>query len=94
MKVYISGDTSGPPQTKFKFKDAEAYLKNNNHIPINPLKIDPSNRIEVLANCDAIFLLADWAQSQESIMEKHIADTTGKKILFDSLVEENKNLKG
>jgi len=94
MKVYISGDTSGPPQTKFKFEDAEVYLKNNNHIPVNPLKIDPSRRNEVLASCDAIFLLGDWAQSQESLMEKHIADTTGKKILFDSVIEEHKNLKG
>lgn len=93
MKVYISGDTSGLPQTRFKFDDAEDYLKKNNHTPVNPFKIDKTKlapwpvRMEVLASCDAIFLLCGWLNCNDSQIEKHYADILGKVIMFESWIE-------
>lgn len=96
MKVYISGDTSGLPQVKYRFEDAEAYLTKNNHIPVNPFKIDRSKlaplpvRMEALAGCDAIFLLTDWISCDDSKIEKYYSDITGKAIMFESRIEEGK----
>ena len=95
MKLYISGDTEAIPlkDIRVKFDEAEKYLKKQNHIPVNPFKIDESKlapwpaRLEILASCDAIFLLSNWLYNKESIMEKYYADVTGKEVLFESRIE-------
>jgi len=88
MKVYISGNTIGLPQ-RFRFEDAEAYLTKNNHSPVNPFNCSTlSSRIELLSNCDAIFLLTDWLSCNDSRIEKYYADITGKLIMFESRIEE------
>ena len=89
MKVYISGDnTSHPKDIKTRFEDAENYLRNISHTPINPLNCSTlASRIEILSTCDAIFLLSGWLNSCEAKIEKHVADLTGKVILFESRIE-------
>lgn len=92
MKVFISGDTSGPlKDIKIRFEDAEDYLRKIKHTPINPLNCSTiASRIELLSTCDAIFLLSGWLNSCESKIEKNVADLTGKVILFESRIEIDK----
>jgi hypothetical protein len=97
-KTYITGQLEPFSQdVRNKFQDAENRLSEMNRIPINPLKINAYQlapwpvRLEMLSACDAIFLLNDFTQSKESLIEKYISEITGKEILFQSLVEENIN---
>jgi hypothetical protein len=44
------------------------------------LKMD----IQLLLNCDAIYMLRDWESSQGATMEHHIASTLGLKIMYET----------
>lgn len=93
MRIYISGLIT--EDAGILFDEAECLLKDLNHVPINPLKINSYQlapwpvRLELLSSCEAIFLLNDFTQSKESIIEKYFSEVTGKEIMFQSLVEEN-----
>jgi hypothetical protein len=96
MKLYISGNTAELPIKDIivKFEEAEKYLKKQNHVPVNPFKIDESKlaswpaRLEVLSGCDGIFLISNWLSSKEAMMERYFSGVTGKEILFESRIEE------
>ena len=99
MRVYISGNTAGLSvhDKGTKFHEAEIYLKKLKHEPVNPLKINSNviaslpDRLGVLADCEAIFLLSGWPLDKEALIEKYYSTITGKEILFESrLEEENK----
>jgi hypothetical protein len=94
--TYISGLIGTlTDEVKVKFEAAEEYLKEINHTPINPLKINTyrlaiwPDRLLVLADCHSIFLLSDWLQSEESRMEKYYCEVTGKDIIFQSRMEND-----
>lgn len=99
MKTYITGHILEPftQDVKDKFGKAENYLIEMNHVPINPLKINSYQlapwpvRLELLSSCDGIYLLNDFLQSRESIIEKYVCEISGKKVIFQSLMEENTN---
>lgn len=97
MKTFISGLIRlHTDDDKVKFEKAEYYLKEMNHYPINPLKINNyclaswPIRLETLSSCEAIFLLSDWLQSEESRMEKYYSEVTGKEVLFQSRLENDR----
>lgn len=94
MRIYISGDLS----CSLKFHQAEAYLLQQKHTPVNPFKTDCnklgswSKRLEIISGCDAIYLLANWINSKESIAEKYYCLALGKQIMFESCIEEENRL--
>lgn len=94
-KTYITGQIEPFSEAvKDKFDKAENYLKEMNHVPINPLKINAyqlapwSQRLELLSGCTGIFLLNDSIQSTESIIEKHLCELSGKEIIFQAHIDE------
>lgn len=100
MKIFISGDTVSltSKDRRLKFNEAEIYLKKLNYDVVNPLKIDCeslapwTDRLVILTSCDAIFLLSNWLNSKESMMEKYYSSVTGKDILFESCIEEENKI--
>lgn len=102
MRIYISGKISGLPlrEVKEKFEKAEVHLEELCCIPVNPLKKSGFNPdaswehhmiedIRLLFECDAIYMLDDWLDSRGAIIEKNIAEITGKQVFFQSRLDEN-----
>jgi hypothetical protein len=100
MKIYISGKISRLPfeEVKVKFSLADDYLTKLDYETVNPLDsgIPPSEswQVHMLANiallfkCDAIFLLSDWLDSKGAMIEKHIAEVIGLRILYQSKLKD------
>ncbi len=102
MKVYISGKISGLPlnEVKEKFEKAEEWLEEICCTPVNPLKKAGFNPdaswenhmiedIRLLFDCDAIYMLDDWLNSRGAIIEKSIAEISGKQVYFQSSLDQN-----
>ena len=93
MKVYISGKITGLPanQVRAKFSSAEKHLTSIGYETVNPLDngLTPEHTwaehmiadIRLLFECDAIYLLSDWLDSRGALIEKHIAEILGLKII-------------
>lgn len=87
VKVYIAGRITGDPRYREKFAEAEAALRGEGHIPLNPavlpegMEKDDYMRIctAMLDSADAIGLLGDWTSSPGAQLEMHYADYVGKK---------------
>lgn len=93
MKIYISGKISGLPfsQVQAKFRSAQEHLESLGYTVVNPLDNGLSEQhtwaehmledIKMLFECDAVYLLSDWADSRGAIIEKYIAEISGKQVL-------------
>lgn len=104
MKTYISGKISGLPseEAKKKFKQAESYLQGLGHDVVNPfelrLGVDAPWEshmlfdLKLLFECDSIYMLDNWIESKGAMIEKHIADVRGMKVLFQKKEESEKYL--
>ena len=104
MKTYISGKISGLPseEAKKKFKQAESYLQGLGHDVVNPfelrLGVDAPWEshmlfdLKLLFECDSIYMLDNWIESKGAMIEKHIADVRGMKVLFQTKEESEKYL--
>jgi hypothetical protein len=88
MKVYISGKISGLELKEAieKFSEAAQLAESIGLIPINPLdNVDLTKTweqhmikdIELLFQCQAIFLLDNWKESRGARIEKAISDELG-----------------
>lgn len=88
MKVYISGPISGNKFYKQDFERAEEELRSEGHEPVNPVEeyeegvfmtykeyID--HDMELLAQCDGIYMLRGWRGSKGARLEHQYAVTTG-----------------
>jgi hypothetical protein len=77
MKIYIAGKITGLQfsHVKVKFDHAERWLKTLHYNPVNPVNLFPDAKnvewdqamavcLQVLKNCDAIYLLPDWSDSR------------------------------
>ena len=92
-KIYISGKMSGLPEAVYLkiFKDAEIKLANEGWETLNPSTIKVSNTltykdimlhdIEMLSNCDAIYLLPNWKQSLGALAEAAFAEAVGLEVI-------------
>ncbi|MCL2290845.1 MAG: DUF4406 domain-containing protein [Bacteroidetes bacterium] len=93
MKVYLAGKISGLSfQDVFiKFNAKEFELKRAGHTVVNPIRLVSQSWswekcmkkcIEQLAQCDAIYLLPDWAESRGAKLEYHIAQELKLKLII------------
>ena len=94
QQTYISGKITGMPETAYElFGIAEIELHNIGRVGINPMKEVPLNEsflwsdymlkdIEILFNCDAIYMLRNWGQSKGSRIERAIAIELGLEIIY------------
>lgn len=90
MKAYITGNKAGG-NTPENFSEAEAKLTAEGYEVINPLRSGlPSSspqeakaalNILQLLGSDAVYLLPDWQSDTLAVIEKNIAEFTGKTIL-------------
>lgn len=91
MKVYISGPVTGLPleEAERAFNEAETTILKKGHEPVNPLKNGlPGSAtwhehmrvdIKMLLDCQAIFMLEGWEQSDGARLEWMIAFRLGFK---------------
>lgn len=85
MKVYISGRIKGLPPfySQMRFAQVERKLSDSGHEAVNPWKLDSSDckewddylmrDLEVLKECDAIYMLSNWQESEGAQVEYHFA---------------------
>lgn len=95
MKVYISGKITGDDNYKEKFRKAEEMLKTRGDDVINPAGKDGlqgdnhtwedymRHDIGLLVQCDSIYLLPDWEESQGALLEFYVAAKLGLFIEFE-----------
>lgn len=84
-KVYIAGKITGDPNYKDKFAKAEAALKKNGFIVMNPAILPEGFEWEeymcvtlaMLRVCNYICPLDDWAQSKGASIEMNTANARG-----------------
>ena len=88
MKVYISGPISGSPTYPQSFEKAAEYLRDLGNEVVDPTTIDtPCGRqihgttwnyymregIKLLMDCDRIYMLEGWENSEGARLEQLIA---------------------
>lgn len=93
-KVYISGQITGltEKEVETKFLAGELEIINKGHVPVNPLDL-PHNHdkswasymkkdIIALMDCDAIYMLDNWARSEGARIEHSLAKKLGIEIIY------------
>lgn len=94
LTVYIAGPISGNPNYAATFAAAEAQLKADGYIPMNPAALLPQYifsydaylrmSMAMLHECNAIYLLPGWESSTGAQAEFRYADENQLVIIFDS----------
>lgn len=104
MKVYISGKITGLPlsEAEERFKDAEELISALNLIPVNPLnnglprhsswEEHMTRDIELLKQCEAIFMLENWEDSRGAKIEYDFAIGSGKTIMYENQISNGRDL--
>lgn len=88
MKVYIAGKITNNPNYVEEFEAAEKFLKETQGVDvINPAKNQGYSYREYinmglfqLMQCDAIYLLPNYKDSQGALLEYQYAETVGMRI--------------
>lgn len=92
-KVYISGKITGLSEKVYKnnFNSAELYLTGLGYDVINPVSYTPIKNgawedymkrdLKLLLDCDYIYLLEGWQDSDGASLECTVAETLGIKVL-------------
>lgn len=94
-KIYIAGKITGEHYEKIynKFHKAEIYLYSLNYSVINPTKIIDRDTewkeamrvcIKQLVDCDVVYALKDWKESEGATIEIELAKKLGIKILYQN----------
>ena len=106
MRVYISGKITGTTDYRERFEAAEGYLRGLGHEPVNPVWIgymvklsmpfEPQYEtymaidLAVLQECDAIYFLKGYEDSNGSRREHTKAAALGLRVFYegDNIPEE------
>lgn len=98
MKVYISGQISGLDlaEARTRFADAEELLQGLGFDTVNPwdngLPVDAPwinhlcRDLEMLNECNCIYMMDGWRESRGACIEYDFAIRTGKIVLFESSI--------
>lgn len=102
MKIYISGKITGLPlqEVKERFASAQALLEEIGFETVNPLekglpesatwKQHMVKDIELLLQCDAIYLMENWVDSLGAKIEHDIAKRMDLYFLHESMIDEKR----
>ena len=95
MKLYISGQISNMDYDEAwsLFDSAEFYLIEQGHEPVNPMKSEgaaPGKKwaeyiaedILLLDECEGIYMLPNWQNSNGAKIERHFCEVLGKPIFY------------
>jgi len=95
MKIYISGQISKMDYSEAfdLFQDAEIYLRNWGYEPVNPMKSEgevPGKKwaeyiaedVIILDECDGIYMLPNWRNSDGARIEHHFCEVRNKQIFY------------
>jgi hypothetical protein len=97
MKLYISGNTNLPPdQLREEYRKAVREIGEMGHESLNPFDLlnDGSlpswpERLEALTyQCEGIYLLSGWQESEQASTERYNCLVTGKQIFYQSTEKE------
>lgn len=94
MKVYISGAISADPNFYEKFRQAEETLEDEGYEVVNPAAVFAEGYLDtykqyldadldLLKECDAIYMLHDWYKSKGSRTEHQYAKAVGLWIAYE-----------
>ena len=98
MKVYISGQISGldTAEARKRFAGAEELLQGMGFDTVNPwdngLPVDAPwinhmcRDLEMLNECNCIYMMDGWRESRGACIEYDFAIRTGKSVLFESSI--------
>ncbi len=93
-KVYISGQITGLKEADAfaLFAKAEEHILSKNAEPVNPMKLPHQHDgrwhsymredIKALCDCDAIYMLSNWANSKGAQVEHNLARTLNIEIIY------------
>ena len=98
MKVYVAGKVTGEDRDKcrYKFGYNATKLREQGHKVINPFAMfedmrkgfDKEDEMTIcfaaITICDAVYMLADWHESEGAKMEHKYALDHGKKIIYQA----------
>lgn len=82
MKIYIAGSITNNPNYIEQFTEAEKKLRAKGYEVVNPVKPEGNaykwyidEGLKQLMECDAIYMLIGWINSQGASLEFRYADT-------------------
>ena len=99
MRIYISGKVTGTSDYRFRFLSAERLLRSKGFDVINPVAVNamlPKDTdymqyinmgLQLLSDCDALYLLEGWKDSKGASLEKAYAECMGIHILHEDIAE-------
>lgn len=104
MQIYISGQIIGlcEIEAEKRFQGAEELLKAIGLKPVNPLNNglpkDASwndhmaRDIQILSDCEAIFMLSNWRESRGARIEYEFAVGANKDVLFEKQLSDSNQI--
>lgn len=94
MRIYISGKITGTTDFEQRFGEAEQRLINQGHEVVNPVNLPHEHDkrwhsymkecLKYMLDCDAIYMLSNWMQSEGAIIERAIADSLNIRIIHQN----------
>jgi len=95
-KIYVAGPMRGYPEFNFPhFNEMADMLRENGWDAVNPVDINPDpntpysecmkHDIRELLDCDAIYMLEGWGDSQGATLEYTIATTIGLDVYYEGV---------
>ena len=100
MKIYLSGKISGTDieKTRQRFKNWQVYFEMQSNEVVNPFEIHNGETknwneymkkdISELMGCDTIFMMIGWSKSKGALLEFHIANELGFKVIYETDLEK------
>lgn len=104
-KIYISGKISGIENEATElFAKAEAELLANGYETVNPMTLNHQHDkswnsymkedVKALCECDEIFMLSNWIESEGAIIEHTIAMHLGIAVSYEKNVQYGNKCSG